>query len=138
VRPDTAPRGDRRYPAVAGAVGGGAEFLDLPDAMRPDPDTPAPPRFLPEYDNALLGYADRSGVIADAEHPPLLGGPRGAVGTVLVDGLVSATWALRRSCGSSPRARSTASSSQTGDGRAATTGQPGLRGRRRRPVQAER
>ena len=74
----------------------GVELLDLPDAPRPDPDTPAPVRFLPEYDNALLSYADRSRVIADAHHVPLLGGKGGYVGTVLVDGSVKATWALRR------------------------------------------
>ncbi|MFH5821037.1 winged helix DNA-binding domain-containing protein [Georgenia sp. AZ-5] len=74
----------------------GAELLDLPDAALPDPDVPAPVRLLPEYDNALLGYADRSRVGAGRavrwpEH-----GPGGAIGTVLVDGLAAGTWVLRR------------------------------------------
>lgn len=79
----------------------GAELLDVPDGPLPDPETPAPVRFLPEYDNVLLSYADRSRVIAEAEHVPMLGGKGGYVGTVLVDGLVSATWALRHQGGSS-------------------------------------
>ena len=77
----------------------GAELLDVPDGLLPDPDMPAPVRFLPEYDNALLGYADRSRFAADGEFTWLQGGPGGYVGTVLVDGLGSATWAIRRSDG---------------------------------------
>ncbi|GAB7192702.1 winged helix DNA-binding domain-containing protein [Kineococcus sp. NUM-3379] len=78
----------------------GAQLWDVPGGALPGGDVPAPVRFLPEYDNVTLGYADRSRVVADAEHVPLPGGPGGAVGTVLVDGLVAATWALRRSPGS--------------------------------------
>ncbi|WP_345712353.1 winged helix DNA-binding domain-containing protein [Kineococcus glutinatus] len=77
----------------------GAQLWDVPDGVLPGEDVPAPVRFLPEYDNATLGYAHRARVVADAEHIPLQGGPGGAVGTVLVDGLVSATWALHRTAG---------------------------------------
>jgi hypothetical protein len=68
----------------------GRELFDLPDAPRPDPDTPAPVRFLPEFDNVLLSHADRSRFHADDD------GLRGATGpvkgTVLIDGVVAAVW----------------------------------------------
>ena len=69
----------------------GRELLDLPDAPRPDADTPAPVRFLPAFDNAILGYQDR-GRIIDDEHKGLsVAGER----VVLVDGRVAATWTVR-------------------------------------------
>jgi hypothetical protein len=74
----------------------GAELLDVPDAPLPDPDIPAPVRFLAEYDNVLLSHDDRSRFSAGGDHVPLQGGPGGWCGTVLVDGLVLATWAARR------------------------------------------
>jgi hypothetical protein len=63
----------------------GAELLDLPDAIHPDPDTPAPVRFLPEYDNLLLAHADRSRFFGDV-FPP------GWVGNLLVDGFYVGWW----------------------------------------------
>jgi hypothetical protein len=74
----------------------GRELIDLPDAPIPDPDTPAPPRFLPEYDNVLLSHADRSRVIPVSRSVPLPPGPGGARGTVLVDGFWQATWKITR------------------------------------------
>lgn len=69
----------------------GRELLDLPDAPRPHPDTPAPVRFLPAFDNAILGYHDRSRIIDTAHLGLSVVGHR----TVLVDGRVSATWTVR-------------------------------------------
>ncbi|PVE09190.1 winged helix DNA-binding domain-containing protein [Streptomyces scopuliridis] len=68
----------------------GRELLDLPDAPRPDPDTPAPVRFLPAFDNAILGYHDRTRIIDDAHRGLSVTGAR----VVLVDGRVAATWSV--------------------------------------------
>jgi len=71
----------------------GRELFDLPDAPRPSPDTPAPPRFLPDYDNVLLSHAERSRIISDQDRRA--GGIIGT-STVLVDGTVAATWKIER------------------------------------------
>jgi len=74
----------------------GSEVYDLPDAPRPDPDTPAPPRFLPAYDNVLLSLADRARLIPDARPVPLPAGNGARSGTLLVDGLFRGTWKITR------------------------------------------
>jgi hypothetical protein len=74
----------------------GRERFDLPDAPRPDPETPAPPRFLPEYDNVLLSHDDRAHVLEPGRAIPLLPGDGGTRGTVLVDGFYRADWRLER------------------------------------------
>jgi Winged helix DNA-binding domain len=71
----------------------GRELLDVPDGLFVDPDTPAPPRFLPEYDNVLLGHDDRSRVLAGLG--PGLPYPCGRwIGQLLVDGFYRAYWNL--------------------------------------------
>jgi hypothetical protein len=73
----------------------GRELFDLPDAPRPDPATPAPPRFLPDYDNVLLGHADRTRIVSD-EVRKRIGIGRS---TVLVDGSVRGVWKIERQRG---------------------------------------
>lgn len=69
-------------------------LYDVPDGPRPDPETPAPPRFLGEYDNVLLGHADRSRIIpADFPWGAMLAHGR-YVNNLLVDGTLRATWWL--------------------------------------------
>jgi hypothetical protein len=71
----------------------GGELLDVPRAPLPDPDTPAPVRFLPTWDAVLLVHARRTGVLPErfrplvfhTKNPP-------SVPTFLVDGVVAGTW----------------------------------------------
>jgi len=68
------------------------ELFDLPDAPRPDEDTPAPVRFLPEYDNVLLGHADRTRIVSDDDRKRLITPNLIVIGSFLVDGFVAGTW----------------------------------------------
>lgn len=74
---------------------GGVEYLDLPDAPRPDPAVPAPIRFLPQYDNLLLAHADRRRFI-DSDLSRLWIGATGFVGGLLVDGMLRGIWRFDR------------------------------------------
>jgi hypothetical protein len=64
------------------------ELLDLADAPLPTADTEPPVRFLPAFDNAVLGYADRSRIIDDEHRGLSVEGAR----FVLVDGRVAGVW----------------------------------------------
>ncbi|MDT0436268.1 MULTISPECIES: winged helix DNA-binding domain-containing protein [Streptomyces] len=73
----------------------GRELFDLPEAEPADPELPAPVRFLPAFDNLLLGHADRGRVIADAHRKLVCPGQATVKPTFLVDGFVSGVWAHR-------------------------------------------
>ena len=75
----------------------GRVLHELPDAPRPEPDVPAPVRFLPQYDNVLLGHADRSrmasaeaGALYDEQHH---------WSPFLVDGMLRGVWRVARQRG---------------------------------------
>jgi Winged helix DNA-binding domain len=75
----------------------GRELFDVPQALLPDPDTPAPPRFLPTYDNVLLSHDDRSRIIGEDDRRRLTAGSyEGNFGTVLIDGFARARWEIVR------------------------------------------
>ena len=71
----------------------GEELLDLPGAPLPDPDTAAPPRFLPTWDATLLAHARRTGVLPEAYRPRIFHtkNPQ-SLPSFLVDGAVAGTW----------------------------------------------
>jgi winged helix DNA-binding protein len=71
----------------------GAELLDLPRAALPDPETPAPARFLPAWDATLLAHARRTGILPEQHRSKVFNTktPQ-SVPTLLVDGCVAGTW----------------------------------------------
>lgn len=71
---------------------GSRELFDLPDAPRPDPDVPAPPRYLPEFDNLVLAHADRRRLIADEHRGALVTKNLRVRASFLWDGVVRGTW----------------------------------------------
>jgi hypothetical protein len=86
----------------------GRELFDLPDAPLPAADTPAPPRFLPEYDNVSLAHADRGRIVTEENRlravtrlsratPRLAAGAKVSKGAILIDGFGAGAWTLVRS-----------------------------------------
>ncbi len=78
----------------------GVTLYDLPDAPRPDPETPAPPRFLPGYDNVVLGHKDRRRIVDADIHAAYFATANGTTpGSVLIDGFARALWRAEREKG---------------------------------------
>jgi hypothetical protein len=71
----------------------GEELLDVADGPLPDPETPAPPRFLPTWDATLLVHARRTGLLPEEHRSKLFGikTPH-SFPTFLVDGAVAGAW----------------------------------------------
>lgn len=84
VRHTDGPRGRERV------------LLDVAGAPRPDPGTPVPVRLLPDFDDVLLGHDDRTRIVPAEVRPALASRNGMPPATVLVDGTVGGTWALRR------------------------------------------
>jgi hypothetical protein len=85
----------------------GRELFDVPDGALPDPDTVAPVRFLPAFDNVVLSHKDRGRILGDQDEWSV--GPnqfddvfRG--GSVVIDGFVRAGWRVEREKGHGGRA----------------------------------
>jgi hypothetical protein len=71
----------------------GKALLDVPDGPLPDPDTPAPVRFLPTWDATLLVHARRTQILPERFRPRIFSTrtPH-SFPTFLVDGAVAGTW----------------------------------------------
>jgi hypothetical protein len=76
---------------------GGRELFDVADAPLTAADLPVPVRFLPAYDDLLLGHADRTRVLNAEDRPRVMPGGAAVRPTFLVDGFVRGTWALKGS-----------------------------------------
>ena len=76
---------------------GGGELIDLPRAPLPDPETPAPVRFLPVWDATLLAHARRTQILPEQYRARVFSTktPQ-SVNTFLVDGRVAGTWKHER------------------------------------------
>jgi len=72
----------------------GKELLDVPRAPLPDPDVPAPVRFLPKWDNVLLAFADRTRIMPEAYRKRIIRANGDVAPTFLVDGMVAGVWSV--------------------------------------------
>ena len=70
------------------------ELFDLSDLAHPAGDASAPVRFLPEFDNLLLSYKDRTRIIADEHRPKVFLPGLRVRATILIDGFVQGAWSV--------------------------------------------
>ena len=93
---DFAPALERLEPLRRFQDEEGRELLDLPRAPLPDADTPAPIRFLPKWDNVLLGFANRRRMLSDEHRRSVVMKNGDVAQTFLVDGRVAGLWRFQK------------------------------------------
>jgi hypothetical protein len=71
---------------------GGETVYDLPDAPRPPDDAPAPVCFLAEFDSVLLGHAEKTRVLAEADRKSVFLSAGRVAAVFLIDGFAAGTW----------------------------------------------
>ena len=69
-----------------------AELPRRPACAAAGPETPAPVRFLPKWDNVLLSFADRTRVLAEQYRKKVIRMNGDVAQTFLVDGFVAGMW----------------------------------------------
>jgi hypothetical protein len=74
----------------------GDELFDLPDAPLPSGDIPAPPRFVPDYDNLVLSHVDRRRVISEEHRKKVFLSAARVRATFLIDGFVRGAWKVEK------------------------------------------
>ena len=71
---------------------GGRILYDLADRPLPEPDRPAPVRFLPMWDSLLLAYHDRSRVLPEPYRRRVIQPNGDFLASFMVDGRVAGLW----------------------------------------------
>jgi hypothetical protein len=74
----------------------GNELFDLPEAPLPPADTPAPPRFVPDYDNLVLSHVERGRVLPDEHRKKIFLAAARVRATFLIDGFVRGAWKIEK------------------------------------------
>jgi Winged helix DNA-binding domain len=93
---DFAPALDALEPLRSFRDENGRTLVDLPRAPLPPADARAPVRFLPKWDNVLLGFADRRRVLSDEHRKNVVMKNGDVAQTFLVDGFVAGIWRVER------------------------------------------
>ncbi|MFL5768078.1 MAG: winged helix DNA-binding domain-containing protein [Actinomycetota bacterium] len=88
------PAFDRLTPILRFRDERGRELFDVPRAPLPGPETPAPVRFLPRWDNALLAFVDRARILPETYRKRVIRSNGDVAQTFLVDGFVAGTWSF--------------------------------------------
>jgi hypothetical protein len=74
----------------------GRVLVDLPRAPLPEATAPAPVRFLPKWDHALLAYDDRTRILPAELQSTVIRKNGDVLPTFLVDGMVAGMWSVER------------------------------------------